>query len=268
MYPGQFPTCLSLNRPHQMPVSREVELHCLFTPVLLDTQGSIVHRVLRRGHLEVVNEPFTNRRLQDLLSQASNLGFNFDTNLVSGTPAEQSAPTSLTGETANGEAGAAAGDTGSTPDGADDAGTNIQPAESAVAISLKRSDNQFILDVTPMVLGPSPTVDDVLQLVKNCNDPNTRAIRQELEQSPPEQFTVGTARKPISFRILDQYAGDAVVGYRSLGTLKEAVNEAMILEPCIDCAETEDLRKFRTPPIPSSTPVFILYCQRQVSSGS
>lgn len=246
--------------------------------------------MLTRGPVVVV-ESSTNRRLQGLLLQASNLGFNFDRNL---TQADEGAPPALTNADNNGPAAGgsnvantdnnvqagtvagtvagdgntdstAVGEIGRNADSPDDARMDRDAAESAVAISFKRSDNQFILDVMLMSLGASPTVGDVLRLMKDRTDPNTRAIRQELEQIPSGEISVGTARQPVSFRILDQYAGDAVVGYRSLGTVEEALNEAMTLDPCIDCPEAEDLRKFRTPPIPSSTPVFMLYCHRQVS---
>ena len=207
----------------------------------------------------VVEEPFTNTCLQNLLLQASNLGYNFDRNVVLGTPADGGAPASQTDADTNGEAGTATGAIESDDDPMDNAA-----AESAVAISLKRGDNQFLLDVVLLTLGPSPTVFEVLRHMRRCADPNTRAMRHELKQIPLGELTVGTARKPVSFRILDQYAGEATVAYRSLGTLDEAADR--VLEPCIDCTETEDLRKFRTPAIPPSAPVFILYCQRQVSS--
>ena len=248
----------------------------MLTRVHLDTQesaASVRSVVMRGGQRPVlVVEPFTNTHLQGLLLQASNLGYNFDRNLMAAdegaSPAPTNADTNVQAGTVAGDNNAdsaAAGAIGHNADNPDDARMDKDTAESAIAISVKRSDNQFLLDVMLMTLGPSPTVDDVLRLMKDRTDPNTRAICQELQQIPSGEITVGTAKKPVSFRILDQYAGDAVVGFRSLGTVEEAVNGAVTLEPCIDCAEAEDLRKFRTPPISSSTPVFILYCHCQVS---
>lgn len=194
---------------------------------------------------EVLCEAFTDLHYQEMLRQASHL-YPFDPNTIVGA---LSVPDALL---------------------ASQPGHTQMPVPSSSvgnALVFRGEHNTSLLAVTLMNLSPQPTTNEVLHLVTNSTEANTRLLCQELDVLPGENVTVGTARKPVFMHDLHTHRGDPNVRYRALGTLDEARNDGdKYLMRCIDCLEADSYRQFPEPPIPSSIPLLILYFEHQVSS--
>ena len=72
----------------------------------------------------------------------------------------------------------------------------------AVVIGLEKNHHDFMIEVALMNVGSHPTVTEVLDCMKQINDPPMQALHRHLQWIPPENTIVSTSKRPVVLRSL------------------------------------------------------------------
>ena len=143
---------------------------------------------------------------------------------------------------------------------------NVEDEIAVLRIGLQTSTGEIDEVVTLMKVGSRPSVAEVMDHLKQDEEPRTYDLRQRLEPMLLKSLEIRTAKKPMHMCQVAEFRNKWGNNSEILGMLDE-VHKMRRLVPCLPCQETDETRKAAGLDVSSSNPIFVVYIFEVEVSG-
>lgn len=143
---------------------------------------------------------------------------------------------------------------------------DLEEELAVVVIGLRSATGHFEHVVTSMKVGSCPSVEQVMDHLKEDEEEETNDLRQRLGPMSLNCLEIRTAKKPMHIREVAELRGKWGDKSRPLGKLDE-VRKMELLAPCVPSRQVDEMRRAAGHEVSSSAPVFVLYIFEDQVSG-